>query len=283
MNKVGWGIMPNASVVGPLPSARARESQLLARFDRSFSTEEATSPELLKSALALRYQVYCLEREFENAAHYADRLETDELDRRSVHGLIFHRLRGKALGTVRLILPECMAVPLPVQKLLKELDIDTYHYFPLQQTAEVSRFAISRELRRHYPGKIGEEDYEAGRECQGNLPCLGLVQILVRMSLARNISYWTALMEPKLLRMLAAMGIHFSPVGPLISYHGIRQPSFCHVPTMLEQLSFKKPDNWDIVTDGGNLSYPAAVEADLRKVLAPRILLNSMKFDYLHR
>jgi len=52
---------------------------------------------------------------------------------------------------------------------------------------------------------------------------------------------------------------------------------------MLEQLSFKKPDNWDIVTDGGNLSYPAAVEADLRKVLAPRILLNSMKFDYLHR
>jgi N-acyl amino acid synthase of PEP-CTERM/exosortase system len=178
-------------------------------------------------------------------------------------------------------LPEYTAAPLPVQQLLRELDIDTYNYFPLQQTAEVSRFAISRELRRQYSGGLAEESKEMVRECRGNLPCLGLVQILVQMSLAREISYWTALMEPKLLRMLATMGIHFNSIGPLISHHGIRQPCFCHVPTMLEQLFFKKPDYWEIVTDGGILSYPTASEIDLRKPLVPRILLNSMPLDYL--
>lgn len=273
--------MLNASGVGALPLASARDTQLLARFDTHFTTQVATSPELIKSALSLRYQVYCIERGFENADHYFDRLETDALDRHSMHGLIFHRLRGGAIGTARLILPESIAVPLPVQHLLKELDIDTFDYFPLQQTAEVSRFAISRELRRHYSGDIGEEDKEGGNEGLSNLPCLGLVQILVRMSLARKISYWTALMEPKLLRMLARMGIHFSSIGPLISYHGIRQPSFCHVPTMLEQLFFKKPDYWDIVTDGGTLSYPTSPEIDLRKPLAPGVLLDSRQFDYL--
>jgi hypothetical protein len=53
------------------------------------------------------------------------------------------------------------------------------------------------------------------------------------------------------------------------------------VPTMLEQLFFKKPDYWEIVTDGGILSYPTASEIDLRKPLVPRILLNSLPLDYL--
>jgi N-acyl amino acid synthase of PEP-CTERM/exosortase system len=277
----GWG-MPKPSLVGSSPSALARDTRPLSRFDTYFSTQEATSAELINCALALRYQVYCLEREFENAANFADRHETDALDRHSAHGLIFHRLRDEAIGTARLILPEYTAVPLPIQQMLRELNIDTYDYFPLQQSAEVSRFAISRELRRQYSSGLGKENKETGGECRGNLPCLGLVQILVRMSLARGISYWTALMEPKLLRMLATMGIYFSSIGPLISHHGIRQPSFCHVPTMLEQLFFKQPDHWDIVTDGGTLSYPTEAEVHLRKPLAPRILLNSVQFDYLH-
>jgi N-acyl amino acid synthase of PEP-CTERM/exosortase system len=255
--------MPKPSLVGPLPSASERHGQFLSRFDTYFSTQEATSAELINCALALRFQVYCIEREFENAAHFADRLETDALDRHSLHGLLFHRLRGDAIGTVRLILPQRNTISLPVQRLLREMDIDLRDYFPLNQTAEVSRFAISRELRRwHSDESLSVEDRRAAfaAECRSNLPCLGLVQILVRMSLARGISYWSALMEPKLLRMLGTIGIQFTSIGPLISHHGIRQPSYCHVPTMLELLRSKKPAHWDIVTDGGTLLYPTAAQ-----------------------
>ena len=270
-----------ATGVSAAPLESAHEAQLLARFDNLFCTKVATSPELIRSALALRYQVYCIERGFENPAHHADRLETDALDRHSMHGLIFQRSRGEAIGTARLILPEAIALPLPVQRLLMELDINTYEHFPLQQTAEVSRFAISRELRKYCPHGIGLVDEEVGKESQRSLPCLGLVQILVRMSLARGISYWTALMEPKLLRLLATMGIHFHSIGPLISHHGIRQPSFCHVPTMLNELLCSKPDNWDIVTDGGALSYSTSAEVGVERSVPPRASLNSLQFDHL--
>jgi N-acyl amino acid synthase of PEP-CTERM/exosortase system len=234
--------------------------QLLRRLDTYFRLQEASSPKLLASALSLRYQVYCLERKFEEPDQFADRLETDEYDRRSIHGLIFYRLSDEAIGTTRLILPELGGTGLPIQSLLRKLDLDAANYFPTGTTAEVSRFAISRDFRRRNSDRAplsGENETPSSREseCRSNLPCLGLAQILVRMSLARGITHWAALMEPKLLRMLAAMGIHFTSIGPRIFHHGIRQPSLCHVPAMLEQLYYEKPDYWAIVTDGGNLSY----------------------------
>jgi N-acyl amino acid synthase of PEP-CTERM/exosortase system len=61
-------------------------------------------------------------------------------------------------------------------------------------------------------------------------------------------------MEPKLLRMLAAMGIHFTPVGPIVSHHGLRQPSYCHLSTMLKRLKGERPEHWMVVTDAGRLA-----------------------------
>jgi N-acyl amino acid synthase of PEP-CTERM/exosortase system len=222
-----------------------------------------------------------VERQFENATQYVDQLETDSSDGHSLHGLIFHRPRSRAIGTARLILPKGNVATLPVQSVLGKLGIDANSFFPLEQTAEVSRFAISREIRRRSSDdRFGVEDkqMDPGAECRSNLPCLGLVQVLVRMSISRGISYWAALMEPKLFRMLGAMGIRFNSIGPLISHHGIRQPSFCHVPTMLEQLFCEKPDNWDIVTNGGTLSYPNATKGDLKKS-SPFVHINSLQLD----
>src|SRR5258708_14865400 len=110
--------MPNAGVIGPLPSTLTRDTRLLTRFDTYFRMQEANSADLLRSALALRYQVYCLERAFESAAQYVNRLETDAFDERALHGLIFHRPRSEAIGTVRLILPERNITALPIQLLL---------------------------------------------------------------------------------------------------------------------------------------------------------------------
>jgi hypothetical protein len=53
--------------------------------------------------------------------------------------------------------------------------------------------------------------------------------------------------------MLAAMGIHFTPVGPLVDHHGLRQPSYCNLSEMLERLKSERFDHWMVVTDGGAL------------------------------
>ena len=66
-------------------------------------------------------------------------------------------------------------------------------------------------------------------------------------------------MEPQLLRMLALLGIRFQPIGPLVSYHGLRQPSFCHIPVAIRNMALTRPESWAVVTNNGEL-MPARME-----------------------
>jgi len=233
---------------------------LLARYDSYFRTQRADTATLLRTAQAIRYQVYCLERKFEKACEHDDRLERDAWDGQSIHSVIFHRPTSDAIGTVRLIVPHSNAT-LPVEQLLRGNGVRAGDCFPQISTAEVSRFAISNEFRRRRcDGVFTTEDMRHKREaeCRSNLPCLGLIQDLVRQSLASGVTHWAAVMEPKLLRMLAAMGIHFTTIGPLVSHHGLRQPAYCELNFMLERLRREHPDHWMVVSNGGAL-LPAAV------------------------
>jgi N-acyl amino acid synthase of PEP-CTERM/exosortase system len=66
-------------------------SALSEKFDQHFQVELADTPASLSEALALRYQVYCLERGFEDPASNPDGHERDEFDERSVHAIVRHR------------------------------------------------------------------------------------------------------------------------------------------------------------------------------------------------
>lgn len=230
------GTAAAALASGPLRLEGARS---LLRYKAYFRTEAVTSIDLLRMAYSLRYQVYCLERNFESPAHFPDRLETDQYDAQSVHGILFYRPSDKAIGTSRLILPNGAA--LPVHSVLGPSHSLTGSRWAGAKPAEISRFAISRAFR---PDK----------GVHSRLPCLGLAQILLRLSRSHGVTHWVAMMEPALLRMLAAMGIEFTPIGPLVSYHGLRQPCGCKIARMLDTLRQRNPAHWHIVTDGGRLS-----------------------------
>jgi N-acyl amino acid synthase of PEP-CTERM/exosortase system len=234
-------------------------ANLFVRYNGYFRAQAADTPSLIRTAQALRYQVYCLERGFEKACAQEDCLERDAFDNVAVHSLIFHRPTADAIGTARLILPRPDAM-LPFEKLLAEKGLRAGDAVPLRTTAEVSRFAISNQFRRRR-AEFETDDVGTRREpeCRSSLPCLGLIQDLVRQSLAQGLTHWAAVMEPKLLRMLAAMGIHFTPLGPLVSHHGLRQPSYCCLGEMLERLGRERPDHWMVVTDAGSL-VPESVE-----------------------
>jgi N-acyl amino acid synthase of PEP-CTERM/exosortase system len=239
----------------------------VARFDTYFRAVSADTRELIDKAFALRYQVYCLERQFEDPSQQPRGLETDEFDRHSVHSLVFHRPQQEPIGTARLILPQARPNSLPIQDLLKKTGMNASNYFPNHAVAEVSRFAISKEFRRRKVEAGAIPEAEAKRERHGNLPCLGLIQMLLRQSVELGIEYWGAVMEPQLLRMLALMGIRFQPIGPLVSYHGLRQPSFCHLPVMVRNMALTKPESWAVVTNNGELMPARAeFETELRRV-----------------
>lgn len=253
--------------VGGLSPDRPLEGVLLSpevgpwdRFNAHFRLVPANTRALMEAAFALRYQVYCIERKFEDPRQQRDGLETDQFDRHAVHGLLFHRSSDEAIGTARLILPEARPNSLPIQQLLRKHGLNAADYFPSEAAAEISRFAISKAFRRRDFGPEAPLSAEADRERRSYLPCLGLMQILLRQSVELGIEYWGAVMEPQLLRWMAMLGMRFQPIGPMVSHHGLRQPSYCHVPTMMRELADTKPEYWDVVTNGGELiCSPVAV------------------------
>src|SRR5579875_3363122 len=111
---------------------------LLAQHNRYFSTVLADSPGLLEAAHAMRFQVYCLERQFENAEEHPDGLEKDEYDSHAVQGVLFHRPTGAAIGSVRLILPQPgLRESFPVSSLLRSAALDLSDYVDPMQCVEV--------------------------------------------------------------------------------------------------------------------------------------------------
>jgi N-acyl amino acid synthase of PEP-CTERM/exosortase system len=232
---------------------RAGNDSLLALHDRNFATVLADSPALAEISHALRFQVYCLERKFENAEEHPDGLEIDAYDDHAVQGVLFHRVTLSAIGSVRVIqtrggIPDS----LPIEKLLRPASVDLSDYVDLSQTIEISRFAISKEFRRRE-----SEDAPAPARTdaarQIHLAFFSLLRFVLRQSAQHNVRFWTAVMEPKLLRLLARTGICYTPIGPLVEHHGIRQPCYCYVPDMLENARRVHPQWWDVLTDGGRL------------------------------
>jgi len=231
-------------------SWRGAQESLLDRYNQDFRCVTADTPDLLRQAYETRYQVYCVENPFENPEEHRDGRETDPLDAVSAHSVLI--AGSEVIGTVRLVLPHPR---LPFSFAVKRIisHFGTNLPIPVMSTAEVSRFSISKSRRSiGNTVPLHRERPPAMRPAEP-LMSLGLIQGLVRMSGQNRITHWCAVMEPKLLRMLGAMGIHFQPVGPLIEYHGLRQLCYCRVASVLENVRLVRPSFWEIITDGGAL------------------------------
>jgi len=223
------------------------------QFSQHFDVLIAESDALLDAAYRLRYQVYCVENPFENAAEHPDGREIDCEDDRAVHSVIVHRRTEMIAGTVRLILPDGnpLTRPLPMLRLLEPDLRRRLSELPIASTAEISRFAVSKLFRRRrgeerYPdvGIVGRpEQIERERRL---LPYLtyGLLRALLHMSTEHGITHVCAVMEPALLRLVGHLGFQFELLGPPVPYHGIRQPCFGSVTQMMDDLRGRNLDLW---------------------------------------
>jgi len=234
---------------------------LLERFNLYFETVLADTPALLEQAHEIRFRVYCLETRFEDADAFPDGLERDAFDAHAVHGLLIHRTSAQTMGTVRLVLPlpDAPQSSFAVQAVSKHPALRDGTAFPLTSTAEVSRFCISRSFRRRANDTLyAEGDAEPANPADrrsGPLMRLGLIQALVRMSAEHGITHWCAVMEPTLLRMLDAMAIRFTPIGPQVEHHGSRQPCSCDVAEVLRAVKQERPTFWEVLTCGGTIRF----------------------------
>jgi N-acyl amino acid synthase of PEP-CTERM/exosortase system len=230
-------------------------------FEQHFEAIVADSADLLLLAQRLRYQVYCIENGYEDPDAHPDAVERDNFDSHAVHGLLRHRSTGMALGTVRLILPlaDWPDDSFAMQRLSGIRALKLSHIFPFSSTAEVSRFSLSRQLRRSADAQSRPTQPLSTLQAflQNSTPLLrlGLIQSMLRMSLQNGITHWCAMMEPTLLRMLAAMAIRFEPIGAPVQHRGWRQPCYCNVADVMACVKHERPSFWDVLTAEGRLAY----------------------------
>jgi len=233
------------------------ERTLLRRFNNGFRTVAADSADLIFKAHQIRYQVYCVEHPFEDRTMHPDGLEKDEFDRHAAHSLLVDRFSDEAIGTVRLVLPRPNAprASFAIQHLTDHPALADAKLFPPHSTAEISRFSLSKAARRSR-STDGDDAPEIIRPRSGCLMRLGLMQTIVRMSVEHRITDWCAVMEPKLLRLLGAMSIHFEPLGGTVDYHGLRQPCYSNIVTLLKRVRRERYAYWELLTYGGTLWEP---------------------------
>jgi len=231
-------------------------------FYQYFEMVPADTSDLINEVYKLRFQVYCKETGFEDAALHPDGIEYDEFDDQSVHYLIRHRKTDTYAATTRLILPDAQnpEKPLPLEI---HSTIDNYEPMkgiPRNKLAEVSRFCVSKEFKRRKYDKgnslAGIDDAsvqliaEAEKRTFPHIT-IALIACQIIISEERNIHYWYAVMEPALLRFLSLLGIHFTGIGPITEYHGKRKPGIIKVSDLLTGVKNKNPPLWELLTNHG--------------------------------
>jgi len=216
---------------------QAKMDAAFAAIREEFLVEIATNPAVLREAYQLRHQVYCLEHGYETAS---GDIETDRYDNHAHHVVVRHRASGQVVGTVRLVLPApdgSGGGNLPMQLVCQPHDVSG---LPLQEMAEISRFALSGTQRAISP---------ASR----SLLRLSLMRGIALLTTIHRPTYLCALLEPSLSRLLRASGVQFHPVGSLVDYHGIRQLVFRQVDELLGGIRQENPAVWGFITDDGRL------------------------------
>ena len=165
-------------------------------------------------------------------------------------------------GTVRLVLsnPDRLEDLFPIEKHCGSTIKQPIKGPNRAKLAEISRFCISREFKRRMAeaetlwANTSEDPLVTDKFVQRRLIphiTIGLFAAIVRMSAEHGVRYWYAVMEPSLLRFLQRFGIQFESIGPMVDYHGKRQPCFALADQVLGNMRHECFPVWELITDRG--------------------------------
>ncbi len=158
--------------------------------------------DLFNRYLACRYQVYCLERGFEDPGQHSDGREWDPFDEHSIHLAAIDSSDDTVVGTARIILDSPLGFPVeshfPLERSLEEVGRD--------QIGEISRLAVPK------------------THCQDFRIISKLLDKIFLVSGKKGITHWCAAMAKGLPVLLQRKKIYFEKIGPEKQFHGIRAP-----------------------------------------------------------
>ncbi len=264
------------------------QGNLIDLFNQYFEVIHADTREKKEECFRLRYKVLCEELQvpgFE-AARYSEKMESDQYDDRSIHYLMMHKPTNKIAGTVRIIIAkEESDSKFPLEQVAGASffpDFLSCQSIPRSRIGEISRLILAPEFRarkgedeqsygvsehvdlslqqsgRRQSSTCQESNNRRGRVPRRNFPhaALGLFVAIVKISFERNLNYWYGGMEPVCARFLRSFGINFTPITPIVEYHGLRRGYFGNIPDIMENICQVNSQVWELLTDNGVMFPP---------------------------
>jgi N-acyl-L-homoserine lactone synthetase len=155
------------------------------------------TPEQVRVAQRVRYDVFCIEKGWIDPALCPDGTEADEWDEIAIHFLAFDE--DTALGTVRLLLGSKQDLPATPY-----LDLASLGLVP-HRLVEVSRLATKRSCR--------SQDLRV---------FLGLTMLMWEWATEQSVDAWLAIADVPLVRLFERIGLPIVATEPEIDYLGSR-------------------------------------------------------------
>jgi N-acyl amino acid synthase of PEP-CTERM/exosortase system len=162
---------------------------------------------------------------------------------------------------------------LPIELYTQFYPANTNMNLPRQQSIEISRFIILNSFLRRKGDNYFMMDKNA-ELLEGNgrrrfpHPMLGLAIGIIQTCAIHNIYHLFSIMDPALNRLFGFYGMQFYPIGPLVSYHGLRRPFYVCLIDVLERMYENHRDIWELVTDNGKV-WPENLEY-FKSICGPR-------------
>ena len=196
-------------------------------FDDDFRVCFADTPFGVALHQRIRYQVFCLDKGFEDPGAFSADRETDAWDDQSAHFIVQNKKSRQWVAATRIVLPR-PGCPLPVEK-FGVFERDRLAD-PNLEVAEISRFCI---IRNRGPSELATvEDSELNSllawgigpigKAQQFEVTIGMIRTLVIFILKRRLTHCVFLVTDSFARLLRKLGLNLIQVGPATDHRGVR-------------------------------------------------------------
>ena len=183
-------------------------------FDKRYEIVLADTEESKKIHFNLRYQVYCLEKGFEEAESFTDKLERDDYDKKAVHFLIRCRNSKRWVGTFRLVIDNFDNLPIHHHSAI----YPEHFKNSSRLVSEFSRLAVLRTFQS-LPGKPRQD--EEHNECA---ILMRAIYAGVEYSRQEGLNEITFFCRRSLGHIVSKLGFVKQQIGSGSMYRGMRYP-----------------------------------------------------------
>lgn len=230
-------------------------------FDRSYEVVLADTEAARRIHYQIRYQVYCLEKGYEDECSHS-KYERDEWDDQSVHFIVRTKQSREWIAAMRMVIPE--TGPLPVEQLCRVNPIATPS-FSGESVAEISRMCVIDSHRRNM-----HSEPPSSRRSKSVI-MKGLLRAAAVYSQENNIPYWYFLTTPALARMINRLNVQLIKVGSACNHRGIRYPFLANLKDAVQEISEGCPD-MSVMLKNKAAAYRRFTELDLPREIEPAVI-----------